>query len=143
MSDIRDAFPDKVICDPNSGCWLWTGYINNHGYGQIGRNTKAYRESYILARGAIPDGLQIDHLCRVRSCVNPDHLEAVTQHENIRRGTWAEGRAVWVRSRTHCKRGHPYEGNTYVNCRGHRNCVICMNAAQARFKAKKENSLVN
>jgi hypothetical protein len=75
-----------------NGCWLWTGSLNNKGYAQLGvagRVRSAHRVAYELFKGAIPDGLQIDHLCRVRQCVNPDHLEAVTQSVNIRRGVAA------------------------------------------------------
>src|SRR5260221_14462809 len=78
-----------------SGCWEWQGYTNNHGYGQF-RPTKgdrrfAHRFSYELFRAPIPTGLVIDHLCRNPRCVNPDHLEPVTERENMLRGYSASG----------------------------------------------------
>lgn len=75
--------------EPNTGCWIWGGPVINSGYGQVrysGKKALAHRASYESARGTIPNGMVIDHLCRVRLCVNPDHLEVVTQSANVRRG---------------------------------------------------------
>lgn len=76
-----------------SGCWLWLGAINSDGYGRMrdprtsyGRMMQAHRFFYEQVRSPIPEGLQLDHLCRVRRCVNPEHLEPVTSRENVRRG---------------------------------------------------------
>lgn len=106
------------------GCWTWTAHLNRSGYGVFGmdgRITKlAHRWSYESIKGVIPDGLQLDHLCRVRSCVNPDHLEPVTAQENIRRSPIHYG------SRTHCHNGHEYTpGNTLVRSDGGRRCGTC------------------
>lgn len=79
----RIALSRHYIVDP-SGCWLWTGCINPDGYG-VFRNTSAHRLTYQESRGPIPAGLVLDHRCKNRRCVNPDHLEAVTQRENRRR----------------------------------------------------------
>jgi len=103
----EERFWEKVralpVDDPDA-CWLWQGALSG-GYGQI-CGEWAHRFSYRFLVGPIPEGLQIDHLCRVRHCVNPDHLEPVTQQVNIRRGEWA--------TRTHCVNGHPFdEANTY------------------------------
>ena len=71
------------------GCWLWQGAINTNGYGNFhnkGRTVKAHRFAYEICVGEIPKGLTIDHLCRVRHCVNPSHLEPVTMRENFLRG---------------------------------------------------------
>lgn len=87
-----DRFLNKVVAldDEDGGCWIWLAAVSIHGYGQFGlRNgmpTPAHRWSYQHFVGPIPDGLVIDHVCRRRDCVNPDHLEAVTQGENLRRG---------------------------------------------------------
>src|SRR5688572_16860021 len=89
MNDV-DRFRAKV--DRTGGCWLWTASRILSGYGQVrfeGKNQRAHRVAYALVKGPIPEGLVLDHLCRVKHCVNPDHLEAVTQAENLRRGdTW-------------------------------------------------------
>lgn len=116
-------------------CWLWTGARTGPGrtYGSFlyeGRNARAHRVAYTLVNGPIPDGLTIDHLCRVRLCVNPSHLEAVTNHENLLRG---EGFVANNSRKTHCPQGHPYdinEGN-----RKHRGCSRCRLEAQRRRRA--------
>ncbi|MEU8186009.1 HNH endonuclease signature motif containing protein [Micromonospora carbonacea] len=94
-------------------CWIWTGSKNHAGYGSfsIGRARRvgAHRWAYENLVGAVPAGLDLDHLCRVRACVNPAHLEPVTRRENLRRGVRTEHMAM----RTHCPQGHPYdEANT-------------------------------
>ena len=100
---IEERFFDKVM-PVEDGCHLWTACVDPEGYGQFRSDTKvvrAHRFAYELAVGPIPDGLFIDHLCRVRSCVNPKHLEPVTHRENMRR---AAG--------DYCKAGHK---RTYAN----------------------------
>lgn len=79
-------------CAQTEGCWLWSGTVNTDGYGIVqhgGRSWIAHRLAYSAFIGAVPAGLVVDHLCRVRSCVNPSHLEPVTNVENLRRGTRA------------------------------------------------------
>src|SRR5258706_11387542 len=88
------------------GCWPWLAYKKPEGYGhfRIGRDIKlVHRISYEMLIGAIPEGLQLDHLCRIRSCVNPLHLEPVTNKENVLRG---EGITAKQSRQTHCLRGH-------------------------------------
>jgi hypothetical protein len=130
LSDIA-ALPLRVarkIEVDDRGCWLWCGAIDRYGYGvvRLGPETAgAHRATYELLIGPIPDGLQIDHLCRVRRCVNPQHLETVTQRENLHRGDTVNVRYA---SRTHCPKGHPFdEANTYVRSTGARRCRACMN----------------
>lgn len=111
--------------DPTGPCWLWTAGVDGTGYGQlkVGKRTlKAHRFAYELLVGPVPDGLELDHLCRVRHCVNPGHLEPVTHAENCRRGLVGQNMAV----KTHCPQGHAYdEQNTYVAASGSRQCRAC------------------
>lgn len=92
-------------------CWLWNMSLSKDGYGSY-KGRGAHRASYEFSKGQIPEGLEIDHICRNRSCVNPKHLEAVTHEENIKRGVY--GDRSWVRKihgdKTQCKRGHKYSG---------------------------------
>lgn len=110
--DIRARFFDKTIPEPNTGCWLWLGPLNELGYGRaslMGKRRLAHRASYEMTKGPIPAGLEIDHICRVRCCVNPDHLEPVTSRENslraIRRLALA-GLLPGAATDTHCMYGH-------------------------------------
>lgn len=117
--------------EPNTGCWLWAGAIDESGYGfmrdertpGISKSSKAHRLFYERYVGPIPDGLVLDHLCRTPSCVNPDHLEPVTNEENIRRGfgAWAVNSRKVV-----CKNGHPLHGdNLVMSGHGTRRCLTC------------------
>lgn len=103
-------------------CWNWIGAKDSDGYGQFKhkKQFKAHRFAYELIKGKISKGLQIDHLCRNRKCVNPDHLEAVTPLENQLRGISKN------RNKTHCKQGHPFDViNTYFRKNGRRQCRMC------------------
>jgi hypothetical protein len=127
----------RVDKTPASGCWVWCGSRYGNGYGRIrgaGLNgALAHRVAWELWRGPIPDGLVIDHLCKNRECVNPDHLEPVTQRENVMRSDslWAE-----QAKRTHCPDGHSYdEANTAVR-NGSRHCRECRKRHQVLYHAK-------
>jgi len=118
----EERFWERV--EKTSTCWLWTG-STNYGYGTFmigGINTRAHRFSWELRRGPIPDGLVIDHLCRIHECVNPDHLEPVTIQVNTLRGIGTSG----INARkTHCIRGHEFTPeNTRMTHKG-RNCRQC------------------
>jgi hypothetical protein len=94
--------------EPNSNCWIWTGAQHGKGYGIVHRENRSkspHREAYELFVGPIPPGMEIDHRCRVRLCVNPAHLEAVTHQENCARGNLGQAK---LRNTT-CPRGHAYD----------------------------------
>lgn len=128
----------KVITVPESGCHIWDGCVTTGGYGLIGYNYKSlyvHRVSYEHFVGAIPRGLEIDHLCRVRRCVNPNHLEAVTHRENGIRGI---GMAAVNFRKTHCVNGHEFtESNTYrMSSDSYRWCWACRLASGKRYREK-------
>lgn len=119
-----ERFWDKVkIVD--SGCWEWQGYLTR-GYGYLKDGKKlvaAHRFAFRLLKGGIPEGMTLDHLCRNRCCVNPDHLEIVTMRTNTLRGNGISAKCARA---THCPQGHPYDlFNTYLYPNGNRRCRIC------------------
>lgn len=125
VTAVRDRFWSKVEKTPT--CWLWTAAKTRTGYGRFqfeGKARLAHRMAYELIRGPIPSGLTLDHLCRVRSCVNPAHLEAVPLRVNLLRGmSFVADNA----RKTTCPKGHPYEGaNLYErSSRRNRRCRAC------------------
>ena len=135
---LKNRFLSHAFPDPNSGCWLWGGATDHEGYGTFRvktRTVRAHRVAYEIFTGPIPGDLVIDHLCRVRCCVNPDHLEPVTFLENIRRGS-----RILNGPTTQCKRGHPIDHkNLYVDPRGKRDCRKCRNEATIRYHAKMKS----
>lgn len=121
------------------GCWLWPSIFRNSGYGRVkvgGRGCVAHRVVYEQVRGKIHEGLQLDHLCRVRSCVNPDHLEPVTPRENQRRGkTFTKEKYAM----THCINGHELRGaNLFIRANGSRRCQKCEKERQRISRQKPE-----
>lgn len=160
MNDFERVFESV---EPTGFCWLWTGGLNNCGYGQVtfkGRTHSAHRAVWYLLIGPIAKGLQLDHLCHVRNCVNPDHLEPVTKSENMRRAGIRNG---WIKSgkpiqripkelhkkrpsvatSTHCKHGHVlaevgfYEKVVSTTQQTIRTCLACRQLARCKYNHKE------
>jgi hypothetical protein len=134
---LEERFWKKVEVQAG-GCWLWTAAKNADGYGRYsigGQDNRqlfqAHRVAYEALVTDIPAGLQLDHLCRTPACVNPDHLEVVTNQENARRSLLVgrkkdPNKGSWQRAKTHCPQGHPFdEDNTYRYPSGARACRTC------------------
>jgi hypothetical protein len=141
MSNVRrppsmEDFEKYYVAQPD-GCWQWIGGLDRDGYGRYQRKgvLLAHRASVILHGQKIPDGMQIDHLCRNRACVNPDHLEIVTARTNTARGLSPS--AINARKRS-CSKGHPFdERNTYWAPNGTRSCRECRNQASRAYRARR------
>lgn len=136
--DVQQRLDGRAV-RLDSGCLVWTGTVNSAGYGQIsthGRKSYVHRVAWELVNGPISEGLQLDHLCRVRSCLAVEHLEVVTGAVNTARGESPGARFV----RGTCKRGHDLtrEGSVYVSPKGHRNCQLCV---ELRAATKRERAL--
>lgn len=125
-----------------AGCWIWNGPRQTTGHGTAfigGRTRGAHRVVYELLKGAIPAGLELDHLCRNPPCVSPDHLEPVTHRENLLRGNTIVARNA---AKTHCPSGHEYSGENLRFTRRQRVCVTCHRDADRRYKERKRNANV-
>jgi hypothetical protein len=141
---LPERFWSKVEvrdCGYESLCLVWTGG-NSDGYGRFwlnGKHQAAHRVAYEAVKGPIPEGLELDHRCRTHACVNWDHTEPVTGHENTLRG---EGPAAVNARKTHCPKGHPYdEANTYHQPWRNttiRQCRECHRARQREYKRRKK-----
>lgn len=133
MATKVEKFESMYVADPNSGCWLWLASTNVRGYGNFcadGKVYRAHRWAYEALVGPVPRHLVLDHKCRVHCCVNPAHLEPVTQRENILRGM---APAALQAARTHCIHGHELSGsNLYVKPNGARQCIPCRRETDKR-----------
>ncbi len=158
---LEERFWAKAQPEPNTGCWLWLGNIQPNGYSYISSNNGrtnriAHRVAYELLVGPIPEHLEIDHLCRNRECVNPQHLEAVTHSVNQKRSPVVrlrlqkmaaaalDMRITNLRASSTCRRGHLWNReNTYYypnSPRGQRGCRICQNESLRRRRLSKKKN---
>lgn len=132
--DIQERFWSKVNKQTDSGCWKWTAFIYQ-GYGRfrIGRGiVQAHRWAWEQVHGPVPEGLELDHLCRNTACVNPDHIEAVTHRENALRGFHPN---VQTHRTKVCKRGHEISGdNAYPLKDGRQRCFACHRTGANRWR---------
>jgi hypothetical protein len=134
---LPERFWSKAVV-AGDGCWTWTRETDHDGYGRVryeGIKRMAHRVAYAALGGSVPDDLQLDHLCRVRNCVNPAHLEPVTNRTNTLRGN---GPTAVNSVKTHCPQGHPYDRvNTHFRPCGRRRCRACERVRNAQYRARK------
>ena len=140
-----ERFEEKYSINPDTGCWIWTGFIHPNGYGRFwfqGRPQQAHQVAYLLLKGPMPNGLELDHACHNgtncsggpscphRRCVNPQHLEAVSHLVNMQNGN-----GNWRTTRiTQCPEGHTYAGdNLYVQPNRQRVCRTCKRKRQRNW----------
>lgn len=139
----------NIKINPETGCWEWQGQRNGKGYGSFSLKSQtlfAHRLAYVLLKGTIPAGMELDHVCRVRHCINPDHLEPVTHQENVQRGIpFRERRQLPPSSMAfsadddanteYCPGGrHMLARNTIRYSRGRRTCRLCEFEAKTRMR---------
>lgn len=139
------TFDDPVFwkkVNKTDTCWLWIASFKSGGYGSYWdgtRHMRAHRFLWEKMVGPIPEGLQLDHLCRVRNCVNPDHMEPVTCRENLLRG---HGIAAINARKTHCKQGHPFSGDNlgFRDNGRKRKCLTCQKRWEKRSRNRRGKS---
>lgn len=137
--NLPERFEASIAYCPTTGCWLWQGPAMGNGYGvfNVGhKHFSAHRFAYESLKGPIPEGLTIDHLCRNRACVNPDHMEPVTNVVNVMRGI---SLAAQNARKTHCKRGHEFTAENTLVSGGRRQCRACHRLkAASRYHGSQE-----
>lgn len=137
--DRQGPFPDHTdpLISVMTRCWQWTAAVQKDGYGHFWDGQAmvlAHRFSYQIANGVIPEGMQSDHLCRNRLCVRPDHLEAVTQRQNMARGTGPSATALRT---NHCQRGHSDWVEHQRKGKRYRVCRICLQRSRREVDARR------
>lgn len=135
LHGVAGRLLDASMPEPNTGCWFWVMSLSSEGYGRISVNNNveyAHRVSYKTFVGPIPDELDIDHVCRNRSCICPQHLEPVTRQVNLLRGVGVSAKNA---SKTHCPKGHPYDELNTTFRRGSRECKKCVKARESLYRS--------
>ena len=139
--EVEERFWSKVEITDN--CWNWRAGDNGHGYGLFWYGKKyhvAHRFSLKLFNIEIPQGLEVDHLCRNRGCVNPNHMELVTRRENVIRGILPGMTRAMQLNKTHCPQGHPYDSvNTYIRPQAGRGCRTCIARRTKEWRTRQAN----
>lgn len=151
-ASVREAAFKFISPEPNSGCWLWDGFLAD-GYGRFSWRVDgktiggllAHRLIYELEVGQIPFGLQIDHKCRNRACCNPAHLEPVTKHENMLRAMAVGTIGKYNSTKTHCKSGHEYTPENTMFKPGYkgnraRQCRQCKSEWDRSYQMRLKNT---
>lgn len=138
--DLSRVAIDTAVEDRENGCWLWLRALDRDGYGKVTVDyltKRAHRVVYELLVGPIPEGLVTDHVCRVRRCVNPAHIELVTRGENTRRGSAPSVSRERLLAETHCRNGHEFTPeNMWVRRGKWRVCKTCASARRKRWLQK-------
>lgn len=126
---------ERTIPEPNTGCLLWIGSVNRYGYARfyLGKVTTGHRAAWTLLRGSIPTDKVIDHICRVRSCVNVEHMRLVTAAQNTIENS--NSRSALNKAKTHCFRGHALSGKNLGRGKKGRYCITCDKANDAVWNA--------
>lgn len=142
---MMSRFWSKVSVNAKSGCWEWQAFLTPKGYGQFsvkGRMVRAHRFAYEWMVGPITEGMELDHLCRNRRCVNPDHLEPVTHRENVLRGDLVAATKKRFADMTHCGRGHALSGaNVYVRRNGKGECRECRRIRRRAARLRRRGGM--
>jgi hypothetical protein len=140
----EEVFRASIFKSTSTGCWIWRRALTEYGYAAFtvydedGRSTTGHRYAYELLVGPSPEGLELDHTCRIRPCCNPAHLEPVTQRVNTLRGV---GFSAQNARKEKCPQGHPYDSeNTYVSSDGYRQCAVCRRETSGRTSAERQRA---
>ena len=131
-----NSFDRRHMPEPNTGCWLWIGGLKPDGYARFNTRKTGHQMSFEHWIGKVPEGKEIDHICNMRCCVNPKHLQAITHKENIAKsGAWE-----FNRKKTNCPKGHPYSGDNLYVLGTNRQCKICRRAYVKAYRLRKKES---